>query len=348
MTTPDTPTRILQDTVPVLPKGRVWGVRDYHTTLEERAIAGAAMSWGYFSITVAATVMATAGLLLNSPAVVIGAMCVAPFMAPSRAVCIGAIFRQSHVFFGGLVKQLIGMLVISVSVATIITAVLHQSMTGIPITPEILLRAMPTTRDVVLSALIALSAGAAASLARVTQPHIVETAWGQVFDAIIGVEIAISLVPPAAVIGIGLALGTPGHSRNALYLLLLNVLSLDLISSSVILDPLGCPPQVPRSREEHPQRCWRDPRYGARLHLGRQHCPRNPARKPRSAGRGHRAAPIRREGFGDAGRDDRRRHRGENVLPIRCHCGGHPSADARWYSTVTGREPVAGPSWALK
>ena len=162
-------------------------------------------------------------------------MCVAPFLAPSRAVCIGALFRMSHVFFGGLVKQLIGMLVITVSVATIITAVLHHSFTDITITPEILLRAMPTTRDVVLNALIALSAGAAASLALVTQPHIVETTWGQVVDAIIGVEIAISLVPPATVIGIGLALGTPEHSLNALFLLLLNVLCLDLISSSVIL-----------------------------------------------------------------------------------------------------------------
>ena len=98
---------------------------------------------------------------------------------------------------------------------------------------------MPTPRDVVLSTLIALSAGAAASLALVTQPHIVETSWGQVIDAIIGVEIAISLVPPAAVIGIGLALGTLQHSRNALYLLLLNVLSLDLIGSSVILTLWG-------------------------------------------------------------------------------------------------------------
>jgi uncharacterized hydrophobic protein (TIGR00271 family) len=235
MTTPDIPPGILRDTVPVLPKGRVWGVRDYHTTLEKRAIAGAVMSWGYVSMTAAATVMATAGLLLNSPAAVIGAMCVAPFMAPSRAVCLGALFRQGRVFFGGLVKQLIGMLVISVSVAAIITAVLHQSVTGITITPEILLRAMPATRDAVLSALIALSAGAAASLALVTQPHIVEASWGQVVDAIIGVEIAISLVPPAAVIGIGLALGTPQHSRNALYLLLLNVLSLDVFGSSVIL-----------------------------------------------------------------------------------------------------------------
>lgn len=239
MTNPDIPTEVLRDAVPVLPKGGVWGVRDYHTTLEKRAIAGATMTWGYLSMTVAATVMATAGLLLNSPAAVIGAMCVAPFMAPSRAVCIGALFRQRHVFFGGLVKQLVGLAAIGVIVAAILTAVLHRSVGGITITPEILLRAMPTPRDVVLSTLIALSAGAAASLALVTQPHIVETSWGQVIDAIIGVEIAISLVPPAAVIGIGLALGTLQHSRNALYLLLLNVLSLDLIGSSVILTLWG-------------------------------------------------------------------------------------------------------------
>src|SRR5664280_318395 len=134
MMTPNTPTGILRDAVPVFPQGRFWGSRDYHTTLEQRAIAGAAMSWGYVSMTLAAAVMATAGLLLNSPAAVIGSMCVAPFIAPSRAVCIGALFRQSHVLFGGLVKQLIGMLVISVSVATIITAVLHHSTIGITYT----------------------------------------------------------------------------------------------------------------------------------------------------------------------------------------------------------------------
>ena len=306
MATPDIPPGILRDAVPVLPKGRVWGVRDYHTTLEKRAIAGAIMSWGYLSMTVAATVMATAGLLLNSPAAVIGAMCVAPFMAPSRAVCIGALFRQRHVFFGGLVKQLIGMLAISVSVATIITAVLHQSVTGITITPEILLRAMPTTRDAVLSALIALSAGAAASLALVTQPHIVETPWGQVIDAIIGVEIAISLVPPAAVIGIGLALGTPEHSRNALYLLLLNVLSLDVFGSSVILALWGV-----RRKHLDLEKSIRSavavtlgavPGFisvGSTVHvtlLGNHE----------AHGRRHTPVPVRREGLGDAGCEDRR------------------------------------------
>ena len=78
MTTTAVPPKVLRDAVPVLPKGRVWSVRDYHTMLEQRAIAGATISWGYVSMTAATTVMATAGLLLNSPAAVIGAMCVAP------------------------------------------------------------------------------------------------------------------------------------------------------------------------------------------------------------------------------------------------------------------------------
>jgi uncharacterized membrane protein len=56
-----------------------------------------------------------------------------------------------------------------------------------------------------------------------------------VIDAVIGVEIAISLVPPAAVIGIGPALGLPGHSLNAFYLMLPNVAGLDTIGSLTIL-----------------------------------------------------------------------------------------------------------------
>jgi hypothetical protein len=81
-------------------------------------------------------------------------------------------------FFGGLVKQLLRMIVISVSVAAVITAVLHLSFTGITIAPKIPLRALPTTRDVALNALIALSACAAASLALVTLPQIIETTPG--------------------------------------------------------------------------------------------------------------------------------------------------------------------------
>ena len=220
---------------PPPPGAGVFGVRNYHTILEQRAVAGSVMTGGYLSMVIASAAMATAGLLLNSAAVVIGSMCVAPFMAPSRAVCIGGLFRNWRVLAGGLMKQLVGLLVIGTGVAIVLTTLLVQLVDGVGITPEILLRAMPTPRDVALSAIIAIAAGAAASLALVAHPELVETPWGQVIDAIIGVEIAISLVPPAAVIGIGLVLGAPEHSLHAFYLLLLNVVGLDLVGSVSIL-----------------------------------------------------------------------------------------------------------------
>jgi uncharacterized hydrophobic protein (TIGR00271 family) len=225
---------IIQDPPALLNSG-VWGVRNYHTTLEQRAQAGATMTGGYLAMVVAASVMATAGLLLDSAAVVIGSMCVAPFIGPSRAVCIGALFRDWRVFVGGLLKQLIGLLILGTSVGLVMTTLLIHSVSGIVITHEILVRAMPTPRDVVLSLIIAVAAGAAASLALVSEPRLADTPWGQIIDAVIGVEIAISLVPPAAVIGIGLALHTPEHSINAFYLLMLNVVGLDLVGSVSIL-----------------------------------------------------------------------------------------------------------------
>ena len=229
------PTGILRSDDSVARGVGVWGIANYHTTLERRAVAGGAITSGYLAMVVAATVMATAGLLLNSAAAVIGSMCVAPFMAPSRAVCIGALFRNRTVFFGGIIKQFVGLLVIGTCLAAIITAVLNHYLAGIAITPEIALRAMPTSRDVVLSTLIAVSAGAAASLALITEPSTIERPWGQVIDAVIGVQVAISLIPPAVVIGIGWALGSPEHSRNAFGLLMLNVVAIDVVGSIAIL-----------------------------------------------------------------------------------------------------------------
>lgn len=229
------PTGVLRSDDSVVRGVGVWGIPNYHTTLERRAVAGGVISGGYLAMVVAATVMATAGLLLDSTAAVIGSMCVAPFMAPSRAVCIGALFRNRTVFLGGFVKQVVGLVVIGACVAALITAVLQHYFPGIAITPEIALRAMPTSRDVALSVLIAVSAGAAASLALITEPSTIERPWGQVFDAVIGVQVAISLIPPAAVIGIGWALGTPEHSWNAFGLLVLNVVALDVVGSITIL-----------------------------------------------------------------------------------------------------------------
>ncbi len=213
----------------------IWGIRNYYTTLEERAIAGAVISPGYIAMTVAAAGLATAGLLLNSPAAIIGSMCVAPFMAPSRAVCIGSIFRMPGVAARGLFKQVAGLLVIGSGIAYLLTIALQHFMGGYTITPEIALRAIPTSQEFALNLIIAISAGAAAALALTAEPHRIESPWGQVLDAVIGVEIAISLLPPAAVVGIGLAFGDMEVATHALLLMLLNIVGLDIIGSGLIL-----------------------------------------------------------------------------------------------------------------
>lgn len=213
----------------------IWGIRNYYTTLEQRALAGAVISPGYISMATAAAGLATAGLLLNSPAVIIGSMCVAPFMAPSRAVCIGAIYRKPGVVARGLFKQVVGLLLIGSSIAYGLTLFLQHFIGGYTFTPEIALRAIPTSQDLALNIIIAISAGAAAALALTAEPKRVESPWGQVLDAVIGVEIAVSLMPPAAVVGIGMALGDPDVATHALLLMLLNILGLNIIGSGLIL-----------------------------------------------------------------------------------------------------------------
>lgn len=214
----------------------VWGVRNYYTTLERRAVAGATITSAYLAMVVAAAAIATAGLLLDSAAAVIGSMCVAPFMAPSRAVCIGLLFRNWKVFSAGLAKQIIGLLGIGGGVAILITWLLQGTVGELSMTREILIRAMPNAQAVALSAIIAVSAGAVASLALITQPSTtLETPWGQVLDAVIGVQIAISLLPPAAVMGIAYVLDTPASSANAFMLLIVNLVGIDVIGSLFIL-----------------------------------------------------------------------------------------------------------------
>lgn len=224
----------------------VWEVRNYYATLETRARAGAQITLGFFLMVLAAATLSTAGLLLDNATVIIGSMCVAPFLGPSRAVCIGGLFRHWQVMLRGLAKQLLGLLLIGAGTAYVITITLRATVPGIDATNEVMLRAMPTPPHVVLSVLIAVAAGAAASLSLSADPRVVETPWGQVIDAVIGVEIAISLIPPAAVVGIGLALGQPAISRNALLLLLVNVVGLDILGSMLMLSLRGVRPRYLR------------------------------------------------------------------------------------------------------
>lgn len=70
----------------------------------------------------------------------------APFMAPSRAVCIGTIYRMPQVAGRGLVKQIGGLLLMGSGIAYALTMLLQNVIGGYEITPEIALRAIPASK----------------------------------------------------------------------------------------------------------------------------------------------------------------------------------------------------------
>jgi uncharacterized hydrophobic protein (TIGR00271 family) len=214
---------------------RVCCVSNFYQSLERLCEEGAEFTFGYFGLVVVAALLATGGLLANSIPVIIGSMCVAPFLGPSRAVCLGGIFRKWRTIGRGLAKQLIGLLAIGSPLAFFVTLAFQRIAPEITVTSTIIARTFPTLTSVYLASFVALASGAAASLALIASPRIISESWQQLLDVMIGAEIAVSMIPPAAVVGIGLAFGRPDMAIQALTLLLINVVCLDIISSIPVL-----------------------------------------------------------------------------------------------------------------
>jgi len=176
---------------------------------------------GFLYMLLASGFVATLGLLGNSTAIVIGAMVIAPLLSPSIAMCLGTVVGKSSLFKRGLLTTTFGILMIIV--ISFITALLIFSFHMLPLedptTPEIKERLTIN----VLSVGLALASGAAGAYS---------FAKGQ-GQSLVGVMIAVALVPPASVVGIGLALPRGDYILNAGTLLLVNVISLNLAGTLV-------------------------------------------------------------------------------------------------------------------
>lgn len=162
-------------------------------------------------MTLLATVVALAGLFLNNVAVIIGGMLISPLVGPINAVSVNASL--------GRIRQLVtAELLVLILIGTSIVASALIAYTGshfivLGFTSEILSRSSVSVLDVV----IALILGIAAGLALVTELP----------EALVGVAVAVALVPPAAVSGIGLALGRTGVFVGALLLTLTSLYGLN-------------------------------------------------------------------------------------------------------------------------
>lgn len=155
-------------------------------------------------------IIASLGLLLNSVAIIIGAMIIAPLMDPLLGVSFSSLTRNFHFKFQSLLTIISGILL-----GLVISFVIGSLFSFIGKTPEIIARTQPTTLDL----FVALASGFIGGYAKVRK-----TVGGTIY----GVAIAISLVPPLAVVGIGIAYQDPAIYGGAFLLFITNVVSVIL------------------------------------------------------------------------------------------------------------------------
>ena len=149
----------------------------------------------YWTVLVLSGAIATLGLAINSSAVVIGAMLIAPLLSPVVGLALALAVGD-----GRLAVQA-GVMVLVSTIAVVLTgALLTVALPFHTITAEISARTRPTTLDLVIAVL----SGLAGVVVTVARGH-------RLSAAIPGVAISVALIPPLAVAGFGVGIGWNGE-----------------------------------------------------------------------------------------------------------------------------------------
>ena len=140
----------------------------------------------YLVLMVLSTMLAAIGLYLNSASVIIGAMLLAPLMTPIVSLSMGILRGNIELFKDSIGKIVFGILIALLSSALITFLFPHK-----PITDEMLARMNPTLLDLG----VAIISGIAAAYSK---------SFKEIIQSLAGVAIAVALVPPLTVAGIGI------------------------------------------------------------------------------------------------------------------------------------------------
>ena len=170
------------------------GLIDQSTLLKDRVNA-AKPSLEFFTLLITSSVIATIGLVDNSAAVVIGAMIIAPLMDPIISLAFAISNRNIR-----LAIQATYLITLGIIVVIVISSLIYKSLNIDYIDTQIISRVFPNLTDL----LIAVAAGAAGAFAH-----------GRIklASSLAGVAIAVALVPPLCVTGIGLQLSAQASVR---------------------------------------------------------------------------------------------------------------------------------------
>lgn len=152
--------------------------------------SSAKFSYVFLVLMILSTLLATTGLFANSAPVIIGAMILAPLMAPLISLAMGVIRAENM-----LIEESFKTLAIGIGMALLFSAIFAFFIPLQQITSEMQGRLNPTLLDLMVAVLSGIAGAYATSKEEITK-------------SLAGVAIAVALVPPLSVAGIGIGLGS--------------------------------------------------------------------------------------------------------------------------------------------
>ncbi len=171
------------------------------------------VSQTFMVLLILATMIATFGLFINSASVIIGAMLLAPLMQPIVSLSMGVLRQDEDLEINGAKTIAIGVLSVLITAALIALAIPIEHLTS-----EMSGRLSPTILDL----FVAIVSGAAAAYAKSNE---------KILGSLAGVAIAVALVPPIAVAGIGLGWGDWSIFSTAFLLFITNLVGIVLAAA---------------------------------------------------------------------------------------------------------------------
>ncbi|MEG4107910.1 DUF389 domain-containing protein [Microcoleus sp. S13_C5] len=177
-------------------------------------------SWkGFLGYAVAGGIVVWIGLFTNTSYLLVAAMLIAPFAGPAMNTAIATARGDGHLLQRTLLRYF-GALAVTILVAWALSLILQQ---------EVVTSSMSATSNVsAVAVLLPLVAGAAGALNLVQSER-----SSLVSGAAVGMLVAASLAPPAGVVGMAIAMGRWDMAVNGLFVLLLQLVGINLSASIV-------------------------------------------------------------------------------------------------------------------
>ena len=201
--------QVSRQNIPFFPHASEQRFRELFISLREDA----KVSSIYITLMILSTMLATIGLFQGSTAVVIGAMLLAPLMAPIVSLAMGLLRGNIE-----LLKNSVTKIIVGIALALLASVLITQLFPHKMLTSEMSARTNPSLLDLA----VAIVAGIAGAYSK---------SYKEIIQSLAGVAIAVALVPPLAVAGIGIGRGNLDFFLHAFLLFSTNLVGITLAAT---------------------------------------------------------------------------------------------------------------------